>query len=108
MTEQEWATSTDPAAMLRWLDDADDGIGPRTFSDRKLRLFACACCHAYSADLGRDADQLMMWNKYPADNAAHWARCWVGDLKVPTLAHRADLLRCLFGNPWRPAARRDG
>ncbi len=35
MTESDWQTCTDPARMLRFL-------GRRT-SDRKLRLFACAC-----------------------------------------------------------------
>jgi hypothetical protein len=36
MTEAEWLTATDPKPML-------DFIGRRT-NDRKLRLFACACC----------------------------------------------------------------
>ena len=33
MTEAEWLTSADPAAMLEHVAD-----------ERKLRLFACACC----------------------------------------------------------------
>src|ERR1700679_2399155 len=52
MTEAEWLTSTDPAAMLRWvaepysiLSQCIDYIIPvERPSDRKLRLFACACC----------------------------------------------------------------
>jgi len=36
MTEEEWNTSTDPQAMLRG--------SPEKGSDRKLRLFSCACC----------------------------------------------------------------
>jgi hypothetical protein len=39
MTEAEWSTSTDPGAMLTSLLDGG------SVSDRKLRLFACACCH---------------------------------------------------------------
>jgi hypothetical protein len=35
MTERDWETSTDPSRMLRWLR--------HRASDRKLRLFACAC-----------------------------------------------------------------
>ena len=39
MTEQEWLTSKDPTAMLKHLEyHHGDNY------DRKLRLFACACC----------------------------------------------------------------
>lgn len=52
MTEPEWLASTDPAAMLRWLthwthrdSTADTPYWPHPVcTDRKLRLFACACC----------------------------------------------------------------
>lgn len=59
MTEAEWLASEDPGAMLEWIRlgnvAADEDYPPnyehcpvRT-SDRKLRLFACACCRAAGA-----------------------------------------------------------
>jgi hypothetical protein len=46
MTEQEWLTSTDPTAMLRYVLPRGEESGlakERRPSSRKLRLFACAC-----------------------------------------------------------------
>ncbi len=43
MTEQEWITSADPVAMLEIVNHDGRASGPR-YSDRKKRLFACACC----------------------------------------------------------------
>lgn len=46
MTEQEWLVSEAPQRMLSGLNDAAGPWGIRTFrpSERKLRLFAVACC----------------------------------------------------------------
>lgn len=47
MNEQDWLTSTDPAAMLREFNLSASSQLMNKFvapSDRKLRLFACACC----------------------------------------------------------------
>lgn len=45
MTESEWLTSADPAAMLEWITRSSmphlANVPP---SDRQLRLFAVACC----------------------------------------------------------------
>jgi hypothetical protein len=41
MTESEWLAATDPRPMLEFVRDK--------VSDRKLRLFACACCRAVRA-----------------------------------------------------------
>src|SRR5262245_53539166 len=72
MTQSDWLSSTDPQAMLAWICDGSDpcvacggsggdyggcpacqGAGQtrplgRRVSDRKLRLFAVACCRACS------------------------------------------------------------
>jgi hypothetical protein len=40
MTEHDWRTATEPQGMLQFLR------GTGRASDRKLRLFACACCRA--------------------------------------------------------------
>lgn len=51
MTEAEWLVSDDPAAILRFVtmpDALDRRAGP---SDRKLRLFAVACCRSVWRDL---------------------------------------------------------
>lgn len=50
MTESEWLASSDPAAMLRAITEHRGAPynpplnSPEQVSDRKLRLFACACC----------------------------------------------------------------
>src|SRR5262245_3943001 len=50
MTEQDWLASDDPAAMLEYICAVEPNptlpITRRSISDRKLRLFAVACCHA--------------------------------------------------------------
>ncbi|MFO0798304.1 MAG: hypothetical protein U0804_12575 [Gemmataceae bacterium] len=48
VTESEWATSTDPLAMLSFLRDL--GL----VSERKLRLFAVACCRRIRFDEARN------------------------------------------------------
>ncbi len=58
MTEHEWLTSTDPAAMLQLLSLSNPAFPAlKLISDRKLRLFACACCrqvwHLLDADSRR-------------------------------------------------------
>jgi hypothetical protein len=40
VTEDEWHAATDPEGMLAFLRER--------VSDRKLRLFACACCWRHS------------------------------------------------------------
>jgi hypothetical protein len=53
MNEDGWTRCNDPDAMLEFLRAAGGA------SDRKLRLFACACCrrvwHLMTDEKGRDA-----------------------------------------------------
>lgn len=53
MTRDEYLTGTDPVWLINYLADRPRGdtvrggvAGPPLVSDRKLRLFACACCRA--------------------------------------------------------------
>ncbi len=93
MNEAIWLSSEDPAVMLSHVQGK--------VSDRKMRLYAIAYCHAVSAELGADAEQCVEWNSLQARDATNWARGWAGDQKHPPPAWRAALLRSLVGNPWR-------
>jgi hypothetical protein len=44
MTEDEWLACTDPTPMLVFLRHSQVQSVRTRFSDRKARLFACACC----------------------------------------------------------------
>ena len=112
MTEREWAESRDPAAMLDYLvrrnpvsgTTAGERMGNRA-SDRKLRLFSVAC--------GAGANQPHLREQYGEDgenitDPARYARLWADasqpqDIrKVLSQATKADLLREIVGNPFRP------
>jgi hypothetical protein len=166
MTEAEWLACADPTPMLRFLESK--------VSERKLRLFACACCrriwHLLSdqkskiavevaeryADRQATLDELKTvseaaiaaswavqdeldgaWpteptccvlpaaeaaemSAYPMPDGKAWGLdCGYGSwnataeavafrdiaevLKLEQ-AHQATLLRCIFGNPFRPIA----
>jgi len=93
MSEEEWLTSTEPAAMLQYL-------GPLNFkaSNRKLRLFAAACTRIVYGNLPDPEEPPSGWD------ALQWATRWAaaeGHLSAdPPAALRAALLRDIFGSPW--------
>lgn len=148
MTEKEWLASEEPERMLLHLGGAA--------SDRKLRLFMCACCRrvwgeiiqeqcrasvevaekylegeANEDEFARAADDVdWAWSlqvsggsvyaeeaaMYPtrsdplegavscASCAADCVRSGESQTKESEQSAQADLLRCIFGNPFHPPA----
>ena len=128
MTETEWLASEDPERMLEFL--VGSSFGPLGLareeakipkpSDRKLRLFAVACCRLmvphgnYPAIVAgelwadgdhdgasRVADMTLYWTLMPSASQAATAAIRVNDAARPKQAH---LLRDIIGNPFRPVA----
>ena len=79
MTEQEWMECADPTPMLEFLEWKPD--------DRKILLFGIDCCERISA-LHRDRVSL--------DAPAMRRRL------ADEPAAESQLLRCIYGNPFRP------
>jgi len=112
MTEQEWLTSTSCYTMFSRLM-----IRKPSPSERKCVLYARRCCELAHlstvtntfGDPYKDPD-LEKKPNYIGTTARQWAKNWTvdywaditpGNLRVSKEA-RADLLRDLFGNPFRP------
>ena len=106
MNEQEWLTSDDPFRMLGCLTNGFDGcMGvrrdrqtpfPLNASDRKLRLFADACCLiAY----GDKANLEAIADLDGQARAERWAE--EKEFREPSKGTRAALLREIFGNPFQ-------
>ena len=118
MTEADWLSSDDPAAMLehlRYSTYEEPTYGgttrqsqhPPLINDRKLRLFALAC--------SKEGPLWAAWAKMvpsaagfmtAAEGAAYWTGRKVGQyhplkLTPADKVERSALLRCVIGNPWR-------
>ena len=131
MTEQDWLTSTDPAAMLKYLtyydahstipDPVCDGwhrrvpygtysSHPQLTSNRKLRLFGCACCLIMGTSLDRVDDYeerggpartTIGDEDYRAEDYT-FAKGWCAPTRSIKLRQyrKADLFREIVGNPF--------
>ena len=125
MTEAEWLTCTDPGRMLDYLEDSS--------SDRKLRLFVCAGCRrvwllltydrstrgvevaeryadgkATARELARSLSPSLLRDRRlvgPGRDLAYAAaRFFVVSTPDTVGAAQSALLRCIFGNPFRPVS----
>lgn len=119
MTESEWLASEDPARMLRMVDGSV--VNGVRVSDRKLRLFACACVRALhprpmlraEEDGLAEAECVTDGGAGTGDGGPFWwvlssnlatrLSAWWGALPPPALRPLPALIRCIVGNPWRPA-----
>lgn len=125
VSEAEWLACNDTAAMLGWLRQQ------RT-SERKLRLFCVACCHhslqCMVDNQGRKAVEVaeLYADGVATEEELRTARLavtvekgvsrafagWASDMPAnpeaicrvqrPTWVDHGSLLRCIFGNPFRP------
>jgi hypothetical protein len=133
MTEAVWLACVDPARMLDFLFDGMRSAGkPILPSDRKLRMFACACCrladearHPIAVEASHVAERLadglatskdrgLAYNRtanIPNPVQRLWAQSCLRPIAsggafdvVTSLKHpgQAGLLRCIVGNPFRP------
>jgi hypothetical protein len=125
VTATEWQTIDDPAKMLEFLwprnrhGSHDTSVTQRrsVYFNRKLRLFACACCllngrvvsdieyyeqHGF-VDRGRTNR-----NRDIGDDTLYsdviWAKAWASQngTGVPSQAIKAILIREIFGDPFSP------
>lgn len=85
MIETEWLNSTYPVPLLEYLEGRA--------SDRKLRLFACACCRSTNVwrYLSKESRSLVDAAEYLADGTESWER-------VSSLAAKAPQGRVSVGH----------
>jgi len=120
--EMTWLASANPQAILDAVSEANGDHPDRTFygqapyqvSNRKLRLFACACRRRVPGLVwdGQSAGWQHM-EDYPEEEilandvgphtvpAINHARLFIGHQEAPSQSEMAALLREIVGNPWR-------
>jgi len=110
VTETEWLTSEDPARMLDWAmgDGSLPGGGPNrkiVAPTSKLRLLVEALRSIYDSRKPDRATIWGPWNPIDAIELPEAARAWsgIGEFaKSLDLPERANFLRDIVGNPFRP------
>jgi hypothetical protein len=112
MTEAEWLACTDPQAMV-----AELAKTRLLVSDRKLRLWVCAGVREFStpesvlashvpeveelADRSATPEEYLGVDHLLIGDGLAWARQQAANGHGDS-ARKADLLRAIIGNPWRP------
>lgn len=111
MTEHEWLICTDPQLMLNALRlrESVGGTPGPLISNRKLRLFACACCRLNGCK-DNDIDGYENGTREPPiTSLTEWANAWASQ---PTWLVKQEtktaLLREIVGNPFRPVITAEG
>jgi hypothetical protein len=69
MTESDWLSCTDPGTMLKWLEKQEK------LNERKVRLFACACCR-------RVWDRMGHWSRRAVEVAEKFAGGLASDVEL--------------------------
>lgn len=101
MTENEWLVSENPAEMLKWV------MANSPPSNRKLRMFGCACCrlNGTSSDVVDDyeingVDDPDMPSMSDSNSDFYFAKGWSEreTTKIP-YSTRANILRDIIGVP---------
>jgi len=105
VTETEWLTCTDPAAMLNWLH------GIRKAERRQLGLFFAACCSRIRPSVVKERSHRTKYADRDDDpvaltEAQFYMLCAATEaihvIRNSEYAALAALLRDIFGNPFRP------
>jgi hypothetical protein len=112
MTEAEWLASDDPQPMLEWVSSqpADRVVRSNVpvhyvISDRKLRLFACACCrqvwHLLTDERSRRAVEVAERDAdgevSPEQYHQAWSEAWSAGHTLPLGPLEAWVVFWLFG-----------
>ncbi len=114
--EKDWLESINPREMLECLQRRsnrviiiDGNAHNCLYSNRKLNLYACACCLKNGTLLSminsyeRNGIGGLVNDKIDLIDSIDWARAWTKTTswdKVP-MDYRTNLLRDIFGNPFK-------